>query len=78
MYRGEANADLNECIDAGIYRLDKSSFINSPLTTLYGVIVCFRDSYSYIGQIIFDNSSSRKWIRTGIYTKKVFSEWTEL
>ena len=78
MDNGEANEDLNECINAGIYRLDKFSFRNTPLTTLYGVLVCFRDSYSYIGQIIFDNNSSRKWIRTGVYTTKEFTEWTEL
>ena len=76
-YLENATSDFNNNSKLGFYRL-AGNYTNSPQSHLYGILICIKDETSYITQICIDTSGNKVWIRSGIYTTQIYTEWRSI
>lgn len=77
MYRGAAPSDLNTIANDGYYRLG-DLYTNGPSSYLYGILIYFKDSYSYGSQIIFTTDGNQAWRRAVVFSNGIFQDWVQL
>lgn len=79
MYRGISPQNLNDSsLNSGIYRLGSPPYTNAPTAHIYGILVAFKDGYSYGGQILFGTNVNKIYLRTWIFSESSYSDWMEL
>ena len=79
MYLGSASTDLNTVKDSGFYRLASSNYTNGPTTNLYGALIVFKDTTSYISQMALSLlGTPRFFIRGGAFSDNTWGNWKEI
>ena len=77
-YKSQANTDLNETTQVGVYRLAGTSYTNSPSSILYGILMVLRDSTSYGVQICFNNYKGETYVRGFVFADGTFYDWIRI
>ena len=78
MYSGTAPIDLNTAKDSGFYRLAGNNYTNGPTSDLYGVLIVFKDTTSYISQMILSPlGTPRVFVRGGAFIDNTWGDWKE-
>lgn len=78
MQRG-MKKDLNTVIETGFYRIDGTDYENSPVLNMYGVMLVFKDTFSYVTQIVLPLIGGyAMYARAGAYTLGTWSDWKAL
>ena len=79
MCLGGASTDLNTVKDSGFYRLASNSYTNGPSTSMYGVLIVFNDTTSYISQMVLSLfGTPRVYVRGGAFTDNSWGDWKEI
>ena len=79
MCLGLASTDLNTVNDSGFYRLASNNYTNGPTTSMYGVLIVFKDTISYMSQMVLSLlGTPRVFVRGGAFTDNSWGDWKEI
>ena len=79
MCLGSAPTDLNTVKNSGFYRLASNSYTNGPTTNMYGVLIVFKDTVSYLSQIALSLlGTPRFFVRGGSFSDDTWNDWKEI
>ena len=73
------STDINMFKETGFYRLAGSSFTNGPTSSMYGILVVFKDATSYRTQIALSLlGTPRVFVRGGSFLDNTWAGWKEV
>ena len=79
MHKGNAVSNFDEIVETGFYRVAGQSYTNTPQSSLYGVLLVFKDKTSYITQVLISLlGTPGVWARSGTFTNNSYEDWKRL